>query len=491
VAQLPVPGRAGPDAGLRDAAAFTIDPLPDEPRAALRTLIEAGHEAVLVGGCVRDMILGVGAPTAGSGANWDLATSAPPETVNGLFPGSRWENRFGTVTLEGTPLVEITSYRTESGYRDRRRPDDVAFGATLSGDLGRRDFTVNAIAWRPDDLAAGRGTLIDRQGGIGDLRRGVIRAVGDPPERFAEDALRLLRAVRFSLRLGFSIDPATEAALTAAAETTATLSGERVRDEMLRLLGDPSILPSSAFARWEELGLLAVLMPELAALRGVPQGKPLPGDALDHSLRTADVLPAGDPVLRLAGLLHDVGKATTLVDGQFIGHERVGGDAAAGVMSRLRFADRDADRVTALVRAHMFRYEPSWTDAAVRRFIVRIGLDRLDDLFALRAADNAASGVDEPADGVGQLRARIAEQRRAPLETRQLAIDGHDVQRELGLAPGPRIGRLLDRLLEAVLDDPLRNEREGLLALARRALAEDDPAIDPTDRPVGLSERGG
>ena len=471
MAQLPVPGRAGPDAGLRDGAAFTVDPLPDEPRAALRTLIDSGHEAVLVGGCVRDLI------TGRDTTDWDIATSAAPETVSELFPGSVWENRFGTVTLKGTPLVEITSYRTESSYRDRRRPDDVAFGASLAGDLGRRDFTINAVAWRPDDLATGHGTLVDPHGGIEDLRRGVISAVGDPDERFAEDALRLLRAVRFSLRLGFAIEAATEAALARAAPAATTLSGERVRDELVRLLEDPSIPPSVAFARWEELGLLAVLLPELSALRGVPQGKLLRGDALDHSVRTADALPAGDAVLRLAGLLHDVGKATTLADGQFIGHERVGAEAAEVVMRRLRLAERDVERVTALVRAHMFRYEPSWTDAAVRRFLVRIGLDRLDDLFALRAADNAASGVGEPAaGGLDELRARMAEQRRAPLETRQLAIDGHDIQRELGLEPGPRIGQLLARLMETVLDDPSRNEREQLLEVARETLAGGDAA---------------
>ncbi|MEP7082520.1 MAG: HD domain-containing protein [Chloroflexota bacterium] len=476
MAQLPVPGRAGPDASLTDGAAYTIDPLPAEPRAALRTLVDAGHEAVLVGGCVRDLITGRGA------TDWDIATSAAPEAVSELFPGSVWENRFGTVTLKGTPLVEITSYRTESGYRDRRRPDAVAFGASLTGDLGRRDFTINAIAWRPDDLATGRGTLADPHGGIEDLRRGVVRAVGDPDERFDEDALRLLRAVRFSLRFGFAMDPATEGALVRAVPATATLSGERVRDELLRLLEDESIAPSVAFARWEELGLLSVLLPELSALRGVAQGKRLPGDALDHSVRTADALPADDAVLRLAGLLHDLGKATTLADGQFIGHERVGAEAAEGVMRRLRFSERDVERVTALVRAHMFRYEPSWTDAAVRRFIVRVGLDRLDDLFALRAADNAASDVEEPAaGGIAELRARMAEQREAPLGTRQLAVDGHDLQRELGLAPGPRIGQVLASLMETVLDDPSRNERETLLAVARRALAADDAGLQEPD----------
>ncbi|MCA1587260.1 MAG: HD domain-containing protein [Chloroflexi bacterium] len=468
MAELPVPGRSNPDAGLRDGAAFTVVPLPEEPRAALRTLIDAGHEAVLVGGCVRDEITGRGA------TDWDIATSAPPEAVSELFPGSHWENRFGTVTLPGRPLVEITSYRTESGYRDRRRPDAVEFGASLAGDLGRRDFTINAIAWRPDDLAAGRGTLVDPHAGIDDLRAGVVRAVGDADERFGEDALRLLRAVRFSLRLGFAIDPATEAALAQAARSAADLSAERVRDELLRLLDDPSIAPSIAFARWEELGLLGVLLPELAALRGVPQGKPRAGDALDHSLRTADALPATDRVLRLAGLLHDLGKAATLADGHFIGHEQVGAEMTAALMHRLRFPEREVESVVPLVRAHMFDYQPSWTDAAVRRFIGRVGLDRLDALFALRAADSAASGVGEPTSGgTDELRERIAGQRRAPLETRQLAIDGHDLQRELGLEPGPGIGRVLASLLESVLDDPSRNERETLLAMAREMPARD------------------
>ena len=480
MAQLPLPGRAGGDAGLTDGAVHVI-PLPDEPRAALRALIEVGHDAVLVGGCVRDRLIG-----AATGTDWDLATSAPPDAVNALFPGSRWENRFGTVTLPGPPLIEITSYRTETGYRDRRRPDAVSFVGSLADDLARRDFTINAIAWRPADLDAGTGTLVDLHGGIGDLRSGVVRAVGDPDERFAEDALRLLRAVRFSLSLGFSLDPATEAALVRAAPTAATLSAERVREELLRLLRDESVMPSAAFARLEELGLLGVLLPELAALRGIPQGKPLPGDALDHSVRTADALPPDDPVLRLAGVLHDVGKATTMADGHFIGHEVVGSELAEAVMRRLRFPEREVERVRAVVRHHMFGYEPGWSDAAVRRFMARVG-EWLDDVLALRAADNAASGVEVA--GVNEdLRARVEEQRRAPLRTPQLAIDGHDLQRELGLPPGPQIGQTLARLLDAVIEDPSRNERGTLLAIAR----ERDPgALTPRSAPGELPESTG
>jgi tRNA nucleotidyltransferase (CCA-adding enzyme) len=471
VAQLPVPRRAGPDPGLSDGAAHSFGPLPEAPRAALSTLIAAGHEAVIVGGCVRDLLLGL--PTG----DWDLATSATPDVVSALFPGSYSENRFGTVAIPGDPLVEITSYRSEAAYRDRRHPDEVRFGSSLGEDLARRDFTINAIAWRPDDESGASGILLDPHGGLGDLRGGVVRAVGDPADRFGEDALRLLRAVRFSLRFGFKLEDATERALIAAAPTAATLSGERVRDELNHLLHADAIRPSVAFTRWEAVGLLVALLPELAALRGVPQGKALPGDALDHSLRTADALPAADPILRLAGLLHDIGKAETYDDGHFIGHEVIGAEIAGRALSRLRYPAREIERVTRLIRQHMFSYDGAWTDAAVRRFIGRVGRDALPDLFALREADNAASGVTEPASGgSAELRARIAAQRDAPLETRQLAIDGHDLLRELELAPGPRVGQILAALLDAVVADPRRNERSQLLALARDLASGDADA---------------
>jgi tRNA nucleotidyltransferase (CCA-adding enzyme) len=454
-----------PSGAPRDGETLTLA-LPAAVRHVLATLAAGGAEAALVGGGVRDAVRGA-VPT-----DWDVATSAPPEVVAAAFPRATWENAFGTVTVlpddEGEPSVEVTTYRVEGTYRDRRRPETVRWGSSLDDDLARRDFTINAIAWLPDDLAAGRGRIRDPYDGAGDLRAGVLRAVGDPDERIAEDALRMVRAVRFATRFDLRLDEPTAAAIRRHAPAAAGLSGERLRGELERILaGDAP--PSAAFRHMEELGLLAVILPELAALRGVPQAKALPGDALDHSLRTVDALPAADPTLRLAGLVHDLGKATTLADGHFIGHERAGAELAETLLRRLRCSRSQVARVVRLVRHHMFAYTPDWTDAAVRRFVRRVGADLLEDLFALRRADNAASGAREPArGGLDELRARTARAVAGdPLGPGQLAVDGHDLVRELGLAPGPEVGRLLAALLEAVLDDPALNRSEALLALAR------------------------
>ncbi len=241
-----------------------------------------------------------------------------------------------------------------------------------------------------------------------------------------------------------------------------------MRDELLRILGGAAP-PSRAFPLMEQLGLLVILLPELAALRGIPQAKPLAGDALDHSLRAADALPATDPVLRLAGLLHDLGKATTLSDGHFLQHEQEGERLAGQVMLRLRAPRAELTRVGRLVLHHMFTYSPDWTDAAVRRFVRRVGADLLPDLFALRAADDIASGVRDPAvGGWEELRRRTAAAIASdPLEAKHLAVSGDDLVAELGIGPGPVIGRLLAALLEEVIEDPTLNSRDRLLDLAR------------------------
>jgi tRNA nucleotidyltransferase (CCA-adding enzyme) len=449
---------------MRDGERLSID-LPVAVRFVLQRLADAGLDFALVGGSVRDLVTGA------TPLDWDVASAGPPEQVAALFPGSSWENRFGTVTVRAEGMdVEVTTYRHEGPYLDRRRPQHVRWGSSLRDDLARRDFTVNALAWRPTDLATGSGVLVDPFDGMGDLQRGVLRAVGDPAERFSEDALRMVRAVRFSTRLGLELDSLTAAAIREHAASASSLSGERLRDELLRMLtaAPPAQPPSHALLMMERLGLLAVLLPELVALRSVPQAKALAGDALQHSVRTADALPADRPLLRLAGLLHDVGKATTLADGHFIGHEVEGATMTAAVLRRLRLPRADAARIVRLVRQHMFAYTPEWTDAAVRRFVRRVGIDLLDDLFALRAADNAASGAIEPEQGgLDELRRRVRViVDEGVLQQGQLAIDGRDLIAELELAPGPLVGELLGRLLEAVLDDPSLNRRDRLLDLA-------------------------
>ncbi|HEY7451272.1 MAG TPA: HD domain-containing protein [Candidatus Limnocylindria bacterium] len=462
MADVPVRGRALTElsSDLGELA------LPADVATVLGTLLAAGHEAALVGGCVRDLVRGL------SPDDWDVATDAPPDVVDGLFPDTTWTNIFGTVTVRaGTLDVEVTTYRSESSYTDARRPDEVTWATELGDDLGRRDFTINAMAWVADDLAAGRGHLVDPFDGRADLSAGVLRAVGDPERRFTEDALRLLRGVRFVTTLGLALDPATEAAMTRMAPAVGRLSGERIRDELLRLLAWDGA-PSPAFVRMERLGILAVILPELAALRGVEQGKLLGGDALDHSLRTADALGAGDPLLRLAGLLHDVGKGPTAADGHFIGHEVVGADLVRARLEALALSRADIERIVHLVRQHMILYSSDWTDAAVRRFIGRVGPGRpMADLFALRRADTAASAGPEARDAAAaELEARVAALGAdAVLSVTGLAVDGNDLMAELGLEPGPEVGRLLDALLQAVLDDPSRNERATLLDLARQA----------------------
>ncbi len=458
--------------------AALVDRVPADARDLITTLRGDGHDAFVVGGSVRDVLAGR------EPLDWDLTTDADPDRLRDLFPGARYDNRFGTVVVtRGGVEYEITTYRTERDYDDHRRPSRVAFGATLDEDLARRDFTVNAMAfgWAAADADDAPARLVDPHGGRADLDARVLRAVGDPDARFGEDALRMLRAVRLAADPGFSIDPATLAAIERHAPEAARLSGARVGAELGRLLVAP--IPSVGLRPMRETGLLAATIPELAAQRGIPQAK-IPGDDLwDHSLRTVDAAAAMRPpaspedeaardarlALVTAALLHDVGKPETFTDGHFHRHEATGAAIADAILGRLAVARGVRERVVRLVRHHMFSYEPAWSDAAVRRFIQRTGADLLDDLLDLRVADDIGSGL--PVDGpmTAELRRRCRQQLDAqvPLRREDLAVDGNDVARALGIPPGPRLGRILDRLTERVVDDPGLNDRDGLLALAR------------------------
>jgi putative nucleotidyltransferase with HDIG domain len=451
----------------------TIDIQPPAGVVALMERLWAhGYAAYAVGGSVRDEIL------RRKPEDWDLATDALPDQLLAVFPGAEYENRFGTVSVrEQGEAYQVTTFRTDHDYADFRRPHRVEFGTDLGLDLARRDFTANAIAWGAQAPAGGGSRdlepeLVDPFHGMDDIAARSLRAVGEPAARFREDALRMVRAVRLAAVLEFTIEPATLDAIKANAALAGHVSGERVAAELEKLLGAPR--PSVGLRLMADSGLLEVLLPELAAQRGVPQNKIEGEDLLDHTLRAVDAAPLDRPVVRLDALLHDIGKPSTLDDGPFRGHEVVGADIAEAMLDRLHFPRAATERVVHLVRSHMFTYEPEWGDAGVRRFIQRTRVDSIDDLFTLRAADNVGSGLDAEAHDLAGLRTRVATELAASvvLDRSQLAVHGDDLMAELGVPAGPRLGRILDDLLERVIADPKLNDRATLLLLATSMLAD-------------------
>jgi tRNA nucleotidyltransferase/poly(A) polymerase len=422
-----------------------------------------GKQVFLVGGAVRDIIRGK------KPHDWDLATDARPEEVISLFHRVIPTGiKHGTVTIlfKGRSL-ETTTFRTESDYRDGRRPGRVEYAAAIEEDLSRRDFTMNAMAL---ELPGGR--MVDPFGGAEDIRRKLIRCVGDPRERFNEDGLRPLRALRFAAQLGFTIDEASLAAIPGALETSARVSPERVREELDKILVSPR--PSAAFLLMEKTGLLKLLLPELAACRGIEQKGYHRFDVLDHSLLACDYAAASGFPLRviLAALFHDLGKALTLKlkDGirTFYNHERESARLARNILTRYRYSNNISGAVVHLAAEHMFSYDDTWTDAAVRRFIIRVGEENLEDIYALRRCDAfGMAGTAPPPEAILPLMRRVEAvlaQSRA-FSLKDLAVSGKDLM-GIGVKPGPGMGIVLQELLESVLDDPSLNNREKLLEIA-------------------------
>jgi tRNA nucleotidyltransferase (CCA-adding enzyme) len=445
-------------AGTGERPPFPVDP---RAQAVLDRLWAEGHAAFLVGGAVRDALQGK------QSTDWDVATEALPETVLRCFPGGRYENRFGTVVTDD---VQITTFRRDHTYGDHRRPDQVSFTTDLDEDLARRDFTVNAIAWgRPVGADSALTGFRDPTGGQADLAARVLRAVGDPDARFEEDALRLLRAARIAGAGGLTVEPATLAAMTRHAPDVRWVATERIGDEVRRMLRAQQ--PSVSFRLLEATGILPVVLPELAAQCGMPQAKVTGHDLWGHTLATLDagVLGTSDERLRLAALLHDIGKPSTYADGHYIGHAGAGAELARALLERLHHPARESAVIVRLVAEHMFQYEEAWTDAAVRRFVRRVGPDLIADLLRLRQADNIGSGLVADAGALDVLRERIDRELSSgvPMRLADLAVDGDDLLRELGRAPGPWLGELLERLLESVVNDPSRNTPACLLADAR------------------------
>jgi tRNA nucleotidyltransferase (CCA-adding enzyme) len=427
-----------------------------------------GKRAWIVGGCVRDLLMGRVA------ADWDVATDARPKELLSIFPRAIPTGiEHGTVTVvQRGQHYEVTTLRGEGTYSDGRRPDWVEFVDDITADLARRDFTVNAMAIDPVDAQ-----LIDPFDGRGDLGRGVLRAVGDAKERFAEDGLRVLRAARFVATLELELDPDTRAAIRPTLDTYRKVAMERVRDEWVKAM--KARAPSRAFEVMRETGILEVTCPELLEGVGLGQNRYHAYDVWTHGLACMDAC-VGDPVLRIAALLHDVGKPRTrawsdkTADYTFYDHDKVGAAIAEPIAARLRFSNDERLRIVSLVQHHLFHYDDKWSDTAVRRWIRRVGPDRVEDLYVLNDADVRAKGRDFEPDlaSLAALKAHVARviAAGAALSTRDLKVNGHDLIRELGLRPGPMIGRVLDALLETVTSEPERNEREPLLAAAREYL---------------------
>jgi tRNA nucleotidyltransferase (CCA-adding enzyme) len=389
----------------------------------------------------------------------------------------------GTVTVhmpesDGGGIYEVTTLRGETTYSDGRRPDTVTFVDDIVADLARRDFTVNAIALDPTAQREDA-LIIDPFDGRGDLARRVLRAVGDPAARFGEDGLRALRAARFVASLEMELDPATAAAIRPALDTYRKVSAERVRDEWIKTL--KAKRPSRAFDVMREHGLLEVSAPELVPQVGCAQNKWHRYDVWGHAMACVDAC-VGDPILRLSAFVHDVGKPATRAfsdktqDYTFYDHERVGAELIDPVLQRLRFSTEERLRITHLVRHHLVCYDSSWSDSAVRRWVRRIGSDRLEDLYRLNEADVRGKDLDKEPDlaPLHELQERVTAilARGEALSVRDLKIGGKELMQSLGMKPGPKMGMLLDRLMEEVLEDPANNDAERLLTRAREILPE-------------------
>ncbi len=401
-------------------------------------------------------------------------------------------------TSKNEPTYQITTYRSQEVYDDHRKPTSMVWGTTLQEDLNRRDFTFNAMAvqvksaWLEQtisrigdttlyvSLSADDYTLIDPYNGWHDLQENELRAVGDPTVRFEEDALRMLRAIRFAVQLNVAIADDTFAAIETNSHLIRHISAERIRDEIIKMLS--SDYPAEAIELLDQTGLLQFIMPELLAGKGVQQGGHHTTDVWTHSLDALRYCPSPDPIVRLATLLHDIAKPQTQRPGPtkftFYNHELIGARVAKKIADHLRLSRIDCERIFTLVRYHMFYYQPHNTDASIRRFMRQVGLENIDDILDLREGDRLGSGARKTSWRLEELKARMIEQLHQPMAVTDLVIDGSDLMKELRLKPGPEIGRILRILFEEVLEQPELNDRQKLLSRAQAILSQPAPSIE-------------
>ncbi len=462
--------------------------LPEEILNTLNILETKGFEAWIVGGCVRDILLGK------KPNDWDITTNATPNQIQDLFPNTFYTNDFGTVGVvneevsdETLKVIEITPYRIEGKYSDARRPDSVIFSQKIEDDLKRRDFTINALAYNPTT-----DTLVDLYAGIQDLHLGIIKAVGDAGERFEEDALRILRAIRLVAQLNFSIEEHTREAIVKHASQLEKISKERIRDELIRILN--SSKPMNALLLARAFGVLQYIVPELEEGFGIDQNQAHSYDVFEHNLRSMQH--AADKEwpfqVRLAALYHDIGKPQTRRwsdekhDWTFHGHDVVGSNIARKALEKLKFSRETIQMTENLVRWHMFFSDPDKvTLSAVRRIIRNVGPENIEALIHLRMCDRIGTG--RPKEQPFRLRkyqSLIEQALQDPISVNMLAIDGKRLMEITPEKPGPRIGWILHALLEEVLDDSGRNTAAYLETRAKQLVELSDEDLK------GLGEEG-
>jgi len=440
--------------------------IPKEVSHATKALKDAGFQAFLVGGCVRDLFMGR------KPKDWDITTNAIPEEIILLFPKTFYENDFGTVGVvqeevsdETLKIIEITPYRIESPYSDHRRPDSVQFSKNLMDDLKRRDFTINAIAYDAES-----GEIIDPFFGVADLAKGIIKTVGEAKERFFEDGLRILRAVRFHVELDFPLDSETEKSILENKDILKEVSRERIKDEFVKIIMSPR--PMNGLLLLNKLGLLVYVIPELEEGIGVEQNKAHAFDVWTHLLKAVQHSADKGYLLhvRLAALLHDIAKPRTkkwdeeAKQWTFYGHEVIGSHVTKKILENLKFSRETIDKVVNLVRWHMFFSDTEQiTPSAVRRLIVNVGKENIWDLIDVRLCDRIGTG--RPKENPYRLRkykAMIEEVMRDPISVSMLKINGKKIMEILNITPGPQIGQILNALLEEVLENPSLNTEEYL-----------------------------
>lgn len=436
--------------------------IPKEIKTILDQFQKHGFEAFIVGGCVRDLLMGQ------TPQDWDITTNAKPEEIQTMFPDSFYENEFGTVGIKTDSadprlqVVEATTYRTESQYSDQRHPDTIKFAASLKEDLQRRDFTINALAMNPEEK------VIDLFEGQADLRKKTIRAVGDPGERFAEDALRMIRAIRLATALAFEIEPQTFEAIRHHAPLLEKISQERIRDEFFKIILTDQGRRGVELLR--EAQLMPHVIPELLEGVGVEQNLHHIYTVWEHNGRALQYTcdKKYSLAVRFASLLHDVGKPRSKRgagrNGTFYGHEMVGAKMTAKIVDRLRLSKELGEKITKLVRWHLFYYNVGEvTESSVRRLVAHIGKENVEDLLKVREADRIGSGTPKAVPyKLRHLKFMIDKVARDPLSPKMLKFNGNELMALLNLPPGPTVGMILAALMEEVLDDPAKNTQDYL-----------------------------